>query len=156
MPGAGQCPDDEHQHADRDRNVGLKPQDHPPVRVPARRPIRVFPRHPLTIGHRATGLSGVNSRLKTESLPSLAGIQRVVVGAMTTMILCALSAAVRYGAGAAFEQHQAASAPDSSAGRPRLIALLVRQRIMSPVTYTLSAQVPTAQTASSTLDSSSA
>lgn len=46
---------------------------------------------------------------------------------MTTMILCALLAAVLYGVGAAFEHHQAASAPDSSAGRPRLIGLLVRQ-----------------------------
>jgi hypothetical protein len=48
---------------------------------------------------------------------------------MTTTILCALSAAILYGVGAAFEQHQAASAPDSSAGRPRLIALLVRQPV---------------------------
>ena len=46
---------------------------------------------------------------------------------MTTMILCALLAAVLYGVGAAFEHHQAACAPDSSAGRPRLIGLLVRQ-----------------------------
>ncbi|MGH3281659.1 MAG: DMT family transporter, partial [Trebonia sp.] len=46
---------------------------------------------------------------------------------MTTMILCALSAAILYGVGAAFEHDQAASAPDSSAGRPRLITLLVRQ-----------------------------
>jgi hypothetical protein len=46
---------------------------------------------------------------------------------MTPMILCALLAAVLYGIGAAFEQHQAADAPDSSAGRPRLIGLLVRQ-----------------------------
>jgi hypothetical protein len=47
--------------------------------------------------------------------------------AMETVILCALLAAVLYGVGTAFEQHQAASAPDSSAGRPRLIGLLVRQ-----------------------------
>jgi hypothetical protein len=46
---------------------------------------------------------------------------------MTTMILCAVLAAVLYGIGAAFEQHQAAGAPDSSAGRLRLIGLLVRQ-----------------------------
>ena len=46
---------------------------------------------------------------------------------MATTILCALLAAVLYGVGAAFEQHQAAGAPDSSAGRPRLIGLLVRQ-----------------------------
>jgi hypothetical protein len=46
---------------------------------------------------------------------------------MTTMILCSLLAAVLYGVGAAFEQHQAARAPDSSAGRPRLLGLLVRQ-----------------------------
>src|ERR1700760_2402324 len=46
---------------------------------------------------------------------------------MTTMILCALLAAVLYGVGAALEQHQAAGAPDSAAGRPRLLALLVRQ-----------------------------
>jgi hypothetical protein len=43
------------------------------------------------------------------------------------MILCALLAAVLYGVGTAFEQHQAARAPDSSAGRPRLLGLLVRQ-----------------------------
>ena len=46
---------------------------------------------------------------------------------MTTVILCALLAAVLYGVGAALEQHQAAGAPDSAAGRPRLLALLVRQ-----------------------------
>jgi hypothetical protein len=49
------------------------------------------------------------------------------VDAMETVILCALLAAVLYGVGTAFEQHQAAGAPDSSAGRPRLIRLLVRQ-----------------------------
>jgi hypothetical protein len=43
------------------------------------------------------------------------------------MIVCALLAAVLYGAAAALEQHQAAGAPDSSAGRPRLIVLLARQ-----------------------------
>ena len=42
-------------------------------------------------------------------------------------MVCALLAAVLYGAAAAFEQQQAAGAPDSSAGRPRLIGLLVRQ-----------------------------
>jgi drug/metabolite transporter (DMT)-like permease len=43
------------------------------------------------------------------------------------MIATALVAAVLYGAGAAVEQRQAAAAPQSSAGRPRLLLLLVRQ-----------------------------
>ncbi len=43
------------------------------------------------------------------------------------MIRCALLAAVLYGTGAALEQQQAAGAPDSAAGRPRLLGLLVRQ-----------------------------
>lgn len=43
------------------------------------------------------------------------------------MIATALAAAVLYGAGAAVEQRQAAAAPDSSAGRPRLLFLLARQ-----------------------------
>jgi drug/metabolite transporter (DMT)-like permease len=43
------------------------------------------------------------------------------------MIATALAAAVLYGAGAAAEQRQAAAAPLSSAGRPRLLFLLVRQ-----------------------------
>jgi drug/metabolite transporter (DMT)-like permease len=43
------------------------------------------------------------------------------------MIATALVAAVLYGAGAAVEQRQAAAAPESSAGRPRLIFLLARQ-----------------------------
>jgi drug/metabolite transporter (DMT)-like permease len=43
------------------------------------------------------------------------------------MIVTALAAAVLYGAGAAVEQRQAAAAPESSAGRPRLLLLLVRQ-----------------------------
>ncbi len=43
------------------------------------------------------------------------------------MIATALAAAVLYGAGAAVEQRQAATAPDSSAGRPRLLFLLARQ-----------------------------
>ena len=43
------------------------------------------------------------------------------------MIATALAAAVLYGAGAAVEQRQAAAAPESSAGRPRLIFLLARQ-----------------------------
>ena len=43
------------------------------------------------------------------------------------MIATALAAAVLYGAGAAVEQRQAAAAPESSAGRPRLLLLLVRQ-----------------------------
>jgi drug/metabolite transporter (DMT)-like permease len=43
------------------------------------------------------------------------------------MTLSALLAAVLYGTGAAVEQRQAAAAPESSAGRPRLLALLLRQ-----------------------------
>jgi len=43
------------------------------------------------------------------------------------MIATALVAAVLYGAGAAVEQRQAAAAPQSSAGRPRLLFLLARQ-----------------------------
>jgi len=43
------------------------------------------------------------------------------------MIVTALIAAVLYGAGAAAEQRQAAAAPESSAGRPRLLVLLARQ-----------------------------
>jgi drug/metabolite transporter (DMT)-like permease len=46
---------------------------------------------------------------------------------MIVMILTALAAAVLYGAGAAVEQRQAAAAPQSSAGRPRLLVLLARQ-----------------------------
>ena len=43
------------------------------------------------------------------------------------MIVSALAAAALYGGGAAAEQRQAAKAPESSAGRPRLLLLLVRQ-----------------------------
>jgi len=43
------------------------------------------------------------------------------------MIVTALAAAILYGAGAAVEQRQAAAAPESSAGRPRLLLLLARQ-----------------------------
>jgi drug/metabolite transporter (DMT)-like permease len=43
------------------------------------------------------------------------------------MIATALAAAVLYGAGAAVEQRQAARAPQSSAGRPRLLLMLARQ-----------------------------
>jgi hypothetical protein len=43
------------------------------------------------------------------------------------MIATALAAAVLYGAGAAVEQRQAAAAPRSAAGRPRLLFLLARQ-----------------------------
>jgi hypothetical protein len=43
------------------------------------------------------------------------------------MIATALAAAVLYGIGAAVEQRQAAAAPKSSAGRPRLLFLLARQ-----------------------------
>jgi drug/metabolite transporter (DMT)-like permease len=46
---------------------------------------------------------------------------------MMVMIATALVAAVLYGAGAAVEQRQAAAAPQSSAGRPGLLLLLVRQ-----------------------------
>src|ERR1700722_11522537 len=49
------------------------------------------------------------------------------VGCMMLMIATALAAAVLYGTGAAVEQRQAAAAPDSAAGRPRLLLLLVRQ-----------------------------
>jgi drug/metabolite transporter (DMT)-like permease len=43
------------------------------------------------------------------------------------MIATSLTAAVLYGAGAAVEQRQAAAAPQSSAGRLRLLVLLARQ-----------------------------
>lgn len=43
------------------------------------------------------------------------------------MIASALLAAVLYGLGAALEQRQAAAAPDHVAGRPRLLAVLVRR-----------------------------
>jgi drug/metabolite transporter (DMT)-like permease len=43
------------------------------------------------------------------------------------MIATALAAAVLYGAGAAVEQRQAAAAPESLAGRPRLLLRLARQ-----------------------------
>jgi drug/metabolite transporter (DMT)-like permease len=43
------------------------------------------------------------------------------------MIATALAAAVLYGAGAAVQQRQAAAAPESSAGRPRLLLRLARQ-----------------------------
>ena len=46
---------------------------------------------------------------------------------MIVMIVTALAAAVLYGAGAAVEQRQAAAAPQSSAGRPRLLLMLARQ-----------------------------
>jgi drug/metabolite transporter (DMT)-like permease len=46
---------------------------------------------------------------------------------MTGMIVSALAAAALYGAGAAIEQRQAARAPQSSAGRPRLLRLLACQ-----------------------------
>lgn len=46
---------------------------------------------------------------------------------MIVMIVSALAAAALYGAGAAIEQRQAATAPQSAAGRPRLLLLLVRQ-----------------------------
>jgi drug/metabolite transporter (DMT)-like permease len=46
---------------------------------------------------------------------------------MIVMIASALLAAVLYGAGAAVEQRQAAAAPKTSAGRPRLLLHLARQ-----------------------------
>lgn len=45
-----------------------------------------------------------------------------------TAILAALIAAVLYGTGAALQQHQAAAAPDMSAGRPSLLLLLLMRR----------------------------
>jgi drug/metabolite transporter (DMT)-like permease len=48
------------------------------------------------------------------------------VVSVTLMIVTALAAAVLYGAGAAAEQRQAAAAPESSAGRPRLLVQLAR------------------------------
>ncbi len=44
-----------------------------------------------------------------------------------TALVTALLAAILYGISAAVEQHQAAEAPGSSAGRPRLLLLLARQ-----------------------------
>jgi drug/metabolite transporter (DMT)-like permease len=46
---------------------------------------------------------------------------------MIVMIVSALAAAALYGAGAAIEQRQAAAAPQSAAGRPRLLLQLARQ-----------------------------
>ncbi|HEY0932254.1 MAG TPA: DMT family transporter [Trebonia sp.] len=46
---------------------------------------------------------------------------------MIVMVVSALLAAALYGAGAALEQRQAATAPQSSAGRPRLLVQLARQ-----------------------------
>lgn len=46
---------------------------------------------------------------------------------MILTIVTSLIAAVLYGAGAAVEQRQAAKAPESSAGRPRLLLQLARQ-----------------------------
>jgi hypothetical protein len=43
------------------------------------------------------------------------------------VIVTALAAAVLYGAGAAVQQRQAAAAPQSAAGRPRLLFLPARQ-----------------------------
>ena len=42
-------------------------------------------------------------------------------------IVWALTAAVLYGTGAALQQHQAAAAPDQTAGRPGLLLLLIRR-----------------------------
>ncbi len=46
---------------------------------------------------------------------------------MMVMIVSALAAAALYGAGAAIEQRQASAAPQSAAGRPRLLLMLIRQ-----------------------------
>lgn len=48
-------------------------------------------------------------------------------GTSVTAILAALIAAVLYGTGAALQQHQAAGAPDATAGRPSLLLLLMRR-----------------------------
>lgn len=48
---------------------------------------------------------------------------------MTLMMVSALFSAVLYGVGAAVEQRQAAAAPEESAGKPRLLAVLARQPI---------------------------
>jgi drug/metabolite transporter (DMT)-like permease len=49
------------------------------------------------------------------------------VDGVIVMIVSALLAAALYGTGAAVEQRQAARAPESAAGRPRLLAQLARQ-----------------------------
>jgi hypothetical protein len=58
------------------------------------------------------------------------GLTRCIASSVVyvmVMIATALAAAVLYGAGAAVEQRQAAAAPESLAGRPRLLFLLARQ-----------------------------
>jgi drug/metabolite transporter (DMT)-like permease len=58
------------------------------------------------------------------------GLTRCIASSVVyvmVMIATALAAAVLYGAGAAVEQRQAAAAPQSLAGRPRLLFLLARQ-----------------------------
>src|ERR1700689_777597 len=58
------------------------------------------------------------------------GLTRCIASSVVcvmVMIATALAAAVLYGAGAAVEQRQAAAAPASLAGRPRLLFLLARQ-----------------------------
>jgi drug/metabolite transporter (DMT)-like permease len=58
------------------------------------------------------------------------GLTRCIASSVVfvmVMIATALAAAVLYGAGAAVEQRQAAAAPQSLAGRPRLLLLLARQ-----------------------------
>src|ERR1700722_13360734 len=58
------------------------------------------------------------------------GLTRCIASSVVSvmvMIVTALAAAVLYGAGAAVEQRQAGAAPQSSAGRPRLLLLLARQ-----------------------------
>ncbi len=61
--------------------------------------------------------------------PSGGGMFRELVerGTSVTAILAALIAAVLYGTGAALQQHQAAAAPDTPAGRPSLLLLLMRR-----------------------------
>jgi drug/metabolite transporter (DMT)-like permease len=58
------------------------------------------------------------------------GLTRCIASSVVfvmVMIAAALAAAALYGAGAAVEQRQAAAAPQSLAGRPRLLLLLARQ-----------------------------
>src|SRR5580658_5647242 len=58
------------------------------------------------------------------------GVTRYIASSVVpvmVMLVTALAAAVLYGAGAAVEQRQAAAAPESLAGRPRLLFLLARQ-----------------------------
>jgi hypothetical protein len=58
------------------------------------------------------------------------GLTRCIASSVVSvimMIVTALAAAVLYGAGAAVQQRQAATVPESAAGRPRLLFVLARQ-----------------------------